>query len=136
MAWKIYSWCFAVVLIAAHILSFIEKVTLLNILDVPISLIALIGLFGFSYKKKITNQRFWQVFIFILICWDILLEYLRGEFSFTSITDIVMLLIVLLITLPEYIALYKYAFSKRIHWDPSNTVSVAEAANDAAPHNP
>lgn len=137
MFWKIYSWFLAVMLVAGHFSSLTENLTVVRVIDVPISLVGLLGLFACSYKKKILDKRFWRIFLVLLIGWDILCEFLKENISFTSIEDIVILVIAYLITLPEYIAIYKYAFTQRIQWDkpqPSNEEVEFVANEDEGPH--
>lgn len=114
MAWKIYSWVLAAILALAYSTILTETITAPKFIDIPISLVALVGLFGFAYKKKIGKRRFWQVWFTLLILWDILYN-----FFLTKYPDVPSVLVAtgIIIFLPEYIALYKYSFTQRFQWD-------------------
>ncbi len=114
MGWKIYSWVLAAILGLAYFTILLGTVTAPKIIDIPISLVALVGLFGYAYKKKIGTKLFWQIWLILLILWDILYNFFLMRYP-----DIPNGLVAagILIFLPEYIALYNYSLSQPTRCD-------------------
>ena len=52
MLWKIYAWFLAIVIAAAYGIVIWEGLGVRDAIDIPISLVALIGVFGYAYKKR------------------------------------------------------------------------------------
>lgn len=111
MAWKIYTWILAACLAVAYYDIFSETAKIPDFLDIPISLVALVGLFGYAYNKKIGKRRFWQFWLLLLIPWDILYNFFLAKHP-----DVPKILVVvgIVLFLPEYIALYRYSFTRRV----------------------
>jgi hypothetical protein len=97
-----------------------EGFSLLDVLDIPISLIALVGVFGYAYKRKIIGERFWQFWLFVAIGWDILVHGALEDFSdlgeISTIEIGIGLAVAALLILPQYIALYLYGFRSTALW--------------------
>ncbi len=58
MAWKIYFWLLIMLLGYSYYELFGGDTQFYDYFDLPISLIAIFGLFGYAYKKKIFNEIF------------------------------------------------------------------------------
>lgn len=120
--WKIYFW---IMLIS----TFRNLLLLLNYSDkinwsgywlsftnyyLPLSVVGLIGLFGYSYSKQILNKKLWKsLFLFLLL----LFLYSRIQFFLTIPGNMVFHYInffYLILPLPMLIALYRYAEIKPI----------------------
>ena len=88
-------------------------------LDIPISIGALIGLYGFSYQRRIGQGKFWQNWFYGIILWDILFIFYLSEspFELESETEG---LIFLALAIPWYIALYLYGFRSDNLWKSQN----------------
>ena len=86
-------------------------------------LISLIGLYAFSWRKRILQPIFWQIFFIIevlvaLITTPYLLKaYLVSEPDLLSAPDLILGgILALIIYLPSYIANYLYAFKSKVLW--------------------
>ncbi|MFH1564504.1 MAG: hypothetical protein ABIC82_01505, partial [bacterium] len=104
-----------------------------DIIDLLISVIALLGLYAFCWNKKILNQMFWKIFFLANIAWMIVLTYIippsqqlieklpekemmvfqQNIFLFSTIG----LIISLILLLPLFVALYSYGFKNNIWKD-------------------
>jgi hypothetical protein len=96
-----------------------EKV-LTSLLDLLIYSFVLIALFGFSFRKKILNRTIWKILFPVALLFDIIM--LASMFNNSNNgMDALTLTIILVVFSPlvvfQYIALYKYAFSKIIPWE-------------------
>lgn len=81
--------------------------------------VAITGVFGYCYSKNILNVTFWRVFLPFIILWDLYVIYyfiiddpeiLLGEYSLGFV--VFMVLLYLLLTLPEYIAIHLYGHKR------------------------
>ena len=81
--WKIYFWL--IVCVSIWGLSFTlshENSGLIEIIDIPMVLIATIGLFGYVFSKRIYKQSFWICFFWILLAYSLVSPFLSEiEFS-------------------------------------------------------
>lgn len=66
--WKIFFWISAVLMLLGVVtLPFIEGVTILDYADVILSVIAVVGLFGFAFYRPIGKVVFWRYFFYIVL---------------------------------------------------------------------
>ena len=81
--WKIYFWL--IVCVSIWGLSFTlshENSGLIEIIDIPMGLIATIGLFGYVFSKRIYKQSFWICFFWIFLAYSLVSPFLSEiEFS-------------------------------------------------------
>ena len=81
--WKIYFWLIICVSVWGlnYTLSH-ENSGLIEIIDIPMGLIATIGLFGYVFSKRIYKQSFWICFFWILLAYSLVSPFLSEiEFS-------------------------------------------------------
>ena len=72
--------------------------------DIPITTIALLGLFLLAAEREFLGPIFWRVYFFVYIAWDIIIRVTYRPFVLESVVHGVILLI------PLYLALYIYGF--------------------------
>ncbi|TDJ64295.1 MAG: hypothetical protein E2O36_01965 [Proteobacteria bacterium] len=66
--WKIYFWLNIILMIMGFMaFPFIEGITLFDYLDIIVSLIAIVGLFGFAFYRPIGDVVFWRYFFYITL---------------------------------------------------------------------
>jgi len=114
MLWKIYFW----IVVLFCLISIPFYITILRVwefIDVSLMIIAMIGLFRFAWKKKILKNRFWKVFFFIWVIWTPIYHFgipLPAEVvnSF-AIPQWLIAVLTLIPAIPQFIAVYYYAFS-------------------------
>jgi len=120
MWWKIY---FLILALAPIIIYRGQDYTrIFDVVDLIIYVAALVGLFGFAWKKKIASVSFWKVYFPIYVIWNIYFQYFipfpRGVYK-GDIGDKVHAAIGtynLLFLIPLLMALYFYAFKKADIW--------------------
>jgi hypothetical protein len=119
--WKIYVWFLTVVVLVFLGGSITGPVSAIKIIDIPLSLIALAGLFGFAYEKSILMKTFWQALLPVVVVWDLFANFLWNGVS--GLRDFAWLEIVFVIAVyymlfsAEYVALYLYAFRSEKIWN-------------------
>lgn len=121
-AWKFYFWFSLVVLAAGLLLEFKSEATessvtdvVLNISSYAIEVIALVCLYGFAWQVRFGRRMFWVIFFFVSL----------GFFGYTisdampsdveevlasGVFVISILVLMVLIFLPQFLANYLYAF--------------------------
>ncbi len=83
----------------------------IDFLDFFLWAIALLGVWAYSYQKRIFSIKFWRYFLPIIFFWDVLVSH-REINSDPGLLDSLSLVIIILIVflLPQYLALYRYAY--------------------------
>ena len=123
MFWKIYFY----ILIALYVPSYFYNFTIgLNrfweFLDISVTAFCLVGLFGFSWKKGIFSQQFWQSLFWGSIGWFIIYHYFMPiplqalEHFPPNLSQKVLATIEFIPLVPFYIALFIYAFKRSELW--------------------
>jgi len=72
--------------------------------DIPVTTIALFGLFLLAAEREFLGPIFWRVYFFVYMAWDIIIRVTHRPFVLESVIHGVILLI------PLYLALYIYGF--------------------------
>ena len=130
--WKIYFWLIVCVSIGG--LSFTlshENSGLIEIIDIPMVLIATIGLFGYVFSKRIYKQSFWICFFGVYLAYSLVSPFLSEiEFSppddpelsaaenkfLNTFSMILSFVLVIPLVLPAYIGLLLYALPSNKLW--------------------
>jgi len=130
--WKIYFWL--IVCVSIWGLSFTlshENSGLIEIIDIPMGLIATIGLFGYVFSKRIYKQSFWICFFWILLAYSLVSPFLSEiEFSppddpelsaaenkfINTFSMIFSFVLIIPLFLPSYIGLLLYALPSNKLW--------------------
>jgi len=112
---KIYLWLMVIsipVLLTFEITD-TETLEIMDFLDYFFWAIALVGVFGYCYGKKLLTQKFWKTYLPFVVIWDLFISYTEihndPEFSDPILLSVVIIL-GLIIILPEYIGLYQYGY--------------------------
>ena len=117
MFWKIY-WF---LMLCSSVFYFWEGFSRMwEIIDFIFFLLALIGLFAFSYRKRFITRPFWKSFFLILIVWTVVYQYFIPLSPRIAGIDIGMsrmaeATITILPYVPLFVGLYLYGF-KRQFW--------------------
>jgi len=130
--WKIYFWL--IVCVSIWGLSFTlshENSGLIEIIDIPMGLIATIGLFGYVFSKRIYKQSFWICFFWIFLAYSLVSPFLSEiEFSppddpelsaaenkfINTFSMIFSFVLIIPLFLPSYIGLLLYALPSNKLW--------------------
>lgn len=91
----------------------------LDVVDYGTWLFSLVGVFGFAYSKIIVSKRLWQVWLPIVVLWDIGVlakEYIYEPVEMESWFLVLMVIMAGILILPEYLALYFYGYRSNPLW--------------------
>jgi hypothetical protein len=120
--WKIFFWVLLVLEVLSLLMLLMDpsESLLIILFDTVIYSFILLGLFGFSYNRKIINRIIWAYVIPIGIVFDLYNVFSLGlEFETTDELYVVLGLAVA-ISLPlmifQYLALFKYSFRSPEIW--------------------
>lgn len=84
---------------------------LIDFLDYLLWAIALLGVWAYSYQKKIFSRQFWKYFLPTIFFWDVLISHREIKSDPGLLESMFLVIIILLLFLiPEYLALYRYAY--------------------------
>ena len=128
MGWKIYFCCLTLLLAALYVLTFAyflpnssASMNIAHYFDLPISIAALVGLYGYAFRKRIGHPNFWKVWLVVIVLWDMFYNLVLSGWTHLARVDMIIFLLVYGILLPEYFALYMYGFRSDELWQ-DNTV--------------
>lgn len=135
LAWKIYFWIYTLVNLAviigdAYLLMSGEKVYPREISTHILTVVTLIALYGFSYRKEIFSHAIRKaIFIVnVLVMFIFPVQYFRMSpeerstyseiFEYIGIVEVIFGLVALVIYVPVYFALFKYAYPRTMRATP------------------
>ena len=121
MGWKIYFCILTGLLLVLYAITFSGSVMgVVHYLDVPISLVALVGVYGYAFKRPIGHHNFWKIWFCLIVLWDAFYNLVLPEPAVFQPADLVAILIGYGIIIPGYIALYLYGFRSQRLWERKN----------------
>ncbi|MBN1932656.1 MAG: hypothetical protein JW786_13720 [Desulfobacterales bacterium] len=125
--WKIYFWFVAALLALKYVSLFFIDESFYKYFTRPIPIIPLAGLYGYAYRKTIIGAVFWKIWLFLILILEVVYHIIVGR-TILSQQDIVFAIILrsilFVIMLPEYIALYFYAFKSQELWESETSKEV------------
>jgi len=121
LAWKFYFW----VILAFDMVSFVipYERRIWEIAETGFFVVALCGLFGFCWERKIIAKLFWQLFFAAFLCW-ILVYFTFGrsqaiQSSLSAVplpTLVIVIIAVVVLHVPLFWGLFLYAFKSKV-WE-------------------
>ena len=125
--WKMYFVLFVCLnVLGVGILFSEENFGIIEIIDLPMTLISIIGLYGYVFSKRIHKQSFWFSFFWVYLVFSFVYPFLSeiefladdpelsdGENKFLNIFVIVTMIPLIL---PAYIGLLLYALPSNKLW--------------------
>ncbi len=119
--WKLYLWVMSGLLVAVVFYEVFESEPseFVDILAYGTWTFSLLGVFGFAYDRVVLREIVWRCWLPAIVFWDAWLIG-SGLFSEANGLDITLAigvyLVLLVIALPEYLALYLYGFRSKQIW--------------------
>jgi hypothetical protein len=107
--WNIYAWPITILLVALYY-DTILQLGRLGIVDVLISIPALVALHLHIWDKRVLSASFWKPYAFVLPVWDLALDLLLAPLVTEKNPGIIEQLLGLCILVPLYVAVFRYAF--------------------------
>ena len=120
--WKIYFFIF-VGLTSLEFISESIETTIWDIVNIPIMIIAIIGLYGYVFSKNFYKQYFWLCFFVFLIIWDAVYFIFVGIPPDPELTemenkyiDLFAIILTYILVTPAYIGLLFYGLPSNKLW--------------------
>jgi len=115
--WKIYAYCLVAIQIVGLFYS-LPKMNLSRALDDSVTIVGMLGLFGFAYRRPLLRRQVWMLWSAVLPLWDIMMgAWVYPRETVSAVEGVQMVyFIALLIFIPEYLALIRYGYSSRELW--------------------
>jgi hypothetical protein len=124
IGWKVYQALLALSYVFGYVLTGVQWIQPFDVVDMIVTLVAMVGLFGFAYRRRLANAVFWRRWLPIQVAWDIvvvvflaqigLAHQVPGAGERSATFDLTVQLVFLL---PLYIALFRYGFRSPELWD-------------------
>jgi len=110
MGWKIYACGFALLLFSSWIQLPFADLRVMDVIDIPVSLIGVAGLLAYAFRRRLLKPDFWRAWLIAQIVWDL-------SYNLTSPNDDTGRVIsVMIIALPLYLAVFLYGFRSESLW--------------------
>jgi hypothetical protein len=110
LLWNIYAWPITL-LLAYVVVEGLPKDDLLSGLDTVVSIPSLVALHLYIWDKNAFSQKFWKPYSFVFLAWELIYNlFIQPMDSGKPFQPA--FLIVPVIFLPLYVALFKYAFRR------------------------
>ena len=120
--WKIYFFIFVALTSLEFIFESIET-TIWDIVNIPIMIMATIGLYGYVFSKNFYKQYFWLCFFVFLIIWDAMYSIVVGMPPDPELTemenkyiDLFAIILTYSLMTPAYIGLLLYGLPSNKLW--------------------
>ena len=119
--YKAYFWVLVILLIPSILLARESNTFYIYlIIDFTVSIVSLIGLYGYVFQKHIFRPITWKIWLFIFVCWEVFYFYLT--MMTVNIENpvgiyIVSCIMFLTLMLPLFIAIYLYGYKSDRLWD-------------------
>ena len=121
MGWRIYAAIMSVYLAWAYAVLVFLGPSIYDLVDIPISLIALLGVFGFAFKRAWIGRRFWKSWLVVMLAWDffynVAVARMLGVVDYRTVSP-VEAAITLALLVPFYSALFLYGYRSEKLWNP------------------
>ena len=123
LLWKLYSWLIALAYALVFLAEGVRWMQALDVVDTGATAVGLAGLFAYAYRRRLASTAFWKGWLPLQVGWDLLvllqLEPLGLMYQFAE-TDpssaVADTIIGILLLLPLYFALFRYAFRSPEIW--------------------
>lgn len=119
--WKTYFWSIGLLAVGAIVFDVYQqrRVETFDVIDYATWVLTLAGVFGFAYSKALLHKLLWQVWLPLAIGWDMVTltrQHLTGPSATDPVSLVFVLVIVGVLFVPEYVALYLYGFRSDALW--------------------
>jgi hypothetical protein len=119
--WKAYFWSIGLLAVSAIASSVYEQdhVEAFDVIDYATWIFSVVGVFGFAYSKPILHKRLWQIWLPLVIGWDLAAlarQYMADPSEADPLLFATVVLIVGILFVPEYVALYLYGYRSDSLW--------------------
>jgi hypothetical protein len=115
--WKVYAY-FLVALQLSGLYYGLAEMDAIRALDYSVTVVGVVGLFGFAYRRPILERWFWRPWSVAMPLWDIAMGawvYPSQHPQFARETTTAYFVLMLLFV-PEYLALIRYAYFSPEVW--------------------
>lgn len=107
MFWKTYFWVFMALSLSGFSLKGVSGIW--GIIDLSISLGALVGVFLFAYRQVLFNSVFWRVYLSLFVAWELFNNVIIESGGGGALPEPAAL-VGFLFAVPSFLALYLYGF--------------------------
>jgi hypothetical protein len=112
--WKLYAYGLTL-LQAGGLVVTLPKIRVAEGFDYAVTAVAIIGLFGYVYRRPLWGRRIWMLWSALFPVWDVVMAgWVYPRQNGTGVRPDYF--VVLLLALPLYLALIRYAYRSRELW--------------------
>ncbi|MDP2713717.1 hypothetical protein [Rheinheimera sp.] len=111
VCWRIYAWVIVVQAVGATIATlYYDDYGVKDVVDLAFIVTGVVGLMAYAYGLRIGAAGFWRLFLPMFVLWDLFfrLVIMKPAPEGDSVSHYLLLCALLLLLVPQYIAIYRY----------------------------
>jgi hypothetical protein len=120
--WRIYAVLWALLWAVGCVFTIRDELGVLGVADIALSIPGVVGLFGYAYRHRFLTRRPWSVWAILLPLWDLTYAFALNRPSDGA--GRIGMALGLLLCVPEYVALWRYAHRSEVVWNPKDGAAV------------
>jgi len=113
--WRTYAFLISAVIAAGFAYLVATDFHALLCLDIAVTAVGIVGLFGYAYRRPLLQPRLWAVWALVLPAWDLLFNFVLYRPAQHDVGTLGKALS-LIPFVPEYLALWLYGFRSASLW--------------------
>jgi hypothetical protein len=121
MVWKIYAVMWTVIVLTSLTVQLSQHPTTFDYIDAFASVISLMGLVAFAFRKAVFTAAFWKSMFVLLVAWDlaynVVISRVLGLGQRGFVGGGYVSLFGLVLAVPAYVGLFLYAYRRRQLWE-------------------
>lgn len=114
--WRLYAILLGIGLLFMYVTVLLSSFRPVYLVDLPITVAAYIGLLGYSLQCRIGRRPFWRLLGVVFVCWELLFNFVLSAESLKEVGVTTAALFMLILLLPEYVALWLYGHRSSEIW--------------------
>ena len=116
LLWKLYFWGLAIYLILGYLGNFatFARGGWLTILDLFISIPALIGLYNYAYNKAYLPLSFWKIYALAFLVYEIVFNIYLAPHIYAYDAPLTVTLLAAIPFVPLLLVLFLYSFKQKV----------------------
>jgi len=108
--WRIYAWILLLLTATSWLDLFRAEIGTRDLIDIPISIVFVVGVFAFAYHRRLVARVFWRVWPLVQVGWDLSYNVLGLDRGGRGLA------LYLALTVPGYVALLLYGYRSGPLW--------------------
>jgi hypothetical protein len=117
MGWKLYAVALGLLLCLMYPTVMLSRFRPIYLLDLPITLLAYLGLVGYAFRRKLGSRHIWKGVCVVFVGWEFVFNFFLSSESLEQVGIVGVALWMAVLLVPEYVALWRYGYRSQDLWN-------------------